>query len=175
MTAPAPRTSLGGLLAAIMDTALQTLAAELAGTVSGPIGHTFLVPGTAVAADWCCPGDCASGPCGQAWVRLVQLYPTRVFPAPDATWSKVPSVDSAIQLELGVLRCVAGLGENGEAPAPEEMTADAIAALDDAAALRAAAQRALAPRRVVLGGYTAAGPQGYCAGGTQLFTAAISC
>lgn len=179
MTAPPfeppaePRTALGKVLAGLLATTAAALGANLAETVSGEVGHTFLVPGAAVAADWCCPGDC-QGPCGQAWVRLVQYYPSRAFPALDAAWSKVPG-ETAVQLEVGVLRCVAGLTDDGSPPTPEAMTADAVAALDDVGALRTTALGALAPRRVVVGPYSAVGPQGYCAGGTLLFTVALTC
>lgn len=181
MTAPpflpdaVPLTGLGKTLGLLMEDTRAALADNLAATVSGAIGHTFLVPGVQVAADWCCPGNCGDSPCGQAWVRLVQLYPSRTFPVLDLTYSKAPGSQLAVQFELGVLRCVHGLDDDGNAPLPAEMTGDALAALDDVAAMRATALGALGPRRVVLGQYTAVGPQGYCSGGTTLFTAALSC
>lgn len=80
----------------------------------------------------------------------------------------------AAEVELGVYRCVVGLDDAGNAPLADEVSADAVRALDDVAALQKTALTSFGRAPVVLGQVVTLGPGGYCAGVVQLFTIAFN-
>jgi hypothetical protein len=172
VTLPVPVHPVGTGLLTILNTALSALLSNLADSVGGPVARAVIAPGAAAAADGCCYDD-AAGLSGQAHVRLSRLYPSTRFPQPDATYSRMPTMLAA-EIELGVYRCVAGLDDGGNPPPPDEVTADAVRALDDVAALQKTALGTFGRTPVVLGQVVTLGPGGYCAGAVQLFTIAFN-
>jgi hypothetical protein len=166
------RLGVGAGLQVLLTTALDALTEALAGTVGGPCGRAVIAPGSVVPADGCCAEE-ADEMSGQAHVRLSRLFPSRVFPQPDAAYSRAPSLLAA-EVELGVYRCVAGMDDAGYPPTPEEVTADAVRALDDLAAMRRTALETFGRTPVVVGASSPVGPNGYCAGATMLFTVSFN-
>lgn len=176
IVAEAPRLPIAAQLEAMLTAALDTLAGNLTATLGGPVGRLVIAPGSVTPADGCCGDGCGSvdgPPCGQAHVRLAGIWPSTTFPQPDGAYRRCVG-DLAVQIELGVYRCAAGLDASGNPPSPQEMTADAAVALDDYAAMRATALGVYGRNAVVLGAWTPLGPSGYCHGGSVLFTAAYN-
>src|SRR3546814_16132042 len=68
-----------------------------------PVGKAFLNPGLTVPDDNCCDGQLA--------VRVIARFPSRTFPAIDATASTRNPLFWAVQLGVSVLRC-AHVGDN---------------------------------------------------------------
>lgn len=68
----------------------------------------------------CCPG--------LAYVRIGTVYPSTDFPAPDLRNDKCLSLARAVELTMGVVRCVPGMGRP-QGPSCDDWT---LAALHDA-------------------------------------------
>lgn len=128
----------------------------------------FVAPGASVA--W----DAAE----QMWVRLVEWYPsTDGIGVQDSRprGARGP-LRYSVTIELGVLRCSPVLGiEDNQILLPEAdaLTANAGQILDDAAAMRLACTDLVDDslrRNVLMGAWTALGPEGGAAGGTLLVT-----
>lgn len=86
-----------------------------------PVGRSGLVHGTEEAWDDCCAG--------QAYVRLVQVYPTMGnggggFPAQDTVHTNCGINMLAARLAIGVLRCAATQDDNGVAPTAATITTE---------------------------------------------------
>jgi len=115
-----------------------------------------MVPGDNVAWDF---------PSGMAWVRLVDAFPSTVFPTPNTTPRASCSAMLVATLEVGLLQCAPTLSPTGAAP-------DEVQSFE-ATRLQLAGMRAMHQAIVccdidlmVLGNYTPQGPQGVMVGGT---------
>src|SRR3546814_12414700 len=97
---------------------------------SVPVGKAFLNPGATVPDDDCCAGQLA--------VRVIERFPSRTFPAIDATASNCNPLFWAVQLGVSVLRCAHVVDDDGTFPTGPEMTADALAMNPDAPLLATA-------------------------------------
>jgi hypothetical protein len=126
---------------------------------SGPVCTSAVFNGI-VAWDYC--GECSSDVCGFAYVRLAQSYPSSIFPQPSLDLSCAAPLTH--QLELGVIRCVPTLGDDGDPPDPVEVTASALGFMEDMEALKHAATLVL-PKTNILSNWVPVGPQGGCGGG----------
>jgi hypothetical protein len=74
----------------------------------------------------CCPG--------LGYVAVGQLYPSSAFPEPDARTDKCLYAARALQLTMGIVRCVPGMG-TPEGPSCADWTAAAVRDADDIDAL----------------------------------------
>jgi hypothetical protein len=125
-----------------------------------PVNLVSLAPGGTVSWDDCC-GDGAPG--GQLWVRVVSIIPQPAASQPcDIT-------DLQCRVAVGVVRCMHGLKEGGEAPTAGEMDGDTLAMTGDADTVLRAIRTwggtqftNLKSLRVESG--LPLGPQGYCGG-----------
>jgi hypothetical protein len=111
--------------------------------------------------------DTADGCCGQLWVRLVSLYPSRTFPDPDGRPTDAGSVSWAVVVEVGSVRPAPSMDEEQEA---------AWVAVTDQAVLRYALLTRYAEDRevqLVLGTFTPFGPEGGVVGGALTATIQI--
>lgn len=146
----------------VLDAIRACLCTELAESPGGETCFCSLWPGLTVTADYCtCKGG---GNCGQAWVRLVEVYPYAAYP--QRQFDAKCSAGLAMTVELGVYRCM----PTGTGTRPPDSAQQAEATriqLGDWQAMRRtlACCPALARREVVLGSYTPRG-QGGCGGGT---------
>lgn len=118
----------------ILDALLSALTDALAATTAGAPGHMVIGHGSAVALD-CAP---------MGWVRPVLIYPSaETFGSPDGYSPRKQPFRWAIDVELGVIRCVRGVKEHNHRPilpTPAEVTADSATILDDTRALRSVVQ-----------------------------------
>lgn len=123
--------------------------------------RVLAVPGQIIPDDWCWSG------CAAAYVRLDTSYTAVKFPTPDIIPD--PSSGLVARYHVGLHRCVSGMDDSGNAPPPDEQTADALAIMRDAwrirCALKAWAKTYHGKGGFLLGTWTPAGPLGNCAGG----------
>jgi hypothetical protein len=151
---------------------LACLCAALDDTVGGPVCSCCLAPGPEPVD--CCA--CAAGE-GKAWVRVVRIFPTAArWPLPALDPSACAAGGYGVELELGVVRCVATIDDDGNPPSCDQRNADTIKILEDAAAMRAAASCCFPSTelgrqwRSLPGEWRAIEPQGGCAGGVMTVT-----
>lgn len=161
------------------DTSIYPLLIELASclcqqmdAIDGPdLCYCGITTGN-IALDYC-GGSCESGGCGgQAWVRLVDGFPSSIFPTVDAVMTNCNS-PWAFSLEIGVARC-APIGDvngvNGYTPPTLAQQVEAIRLQTaDMAAMRRALQCCFAKtdRDYLIGQYSQLDVNdGGCLGGT---------
>jgi hypothetical protein len=121
-----------------------------------------VVPGADVAWDYVG----TSGGDGMAWVRLVSVYPSTVFPTTDASLRSCATALAA-QVELGVLRCAPNPQDDGTPPsAAAQWEATRLQMADMRAMYRAVKCCAAKGRQMVVGQYNPTGPRGGVVGGT---------
>jgi hypothetical protein len=124
-----------------------------------------VLPGADVAFDYCAPCD-EVGHCGQAWVRLVEMFPSKVFPVPDAEGNCSSLL--AFQLAVGIVRCAPVPDDDGTPPSMEDQFDTTGLVMADAMAIRRAilcCATANRNRDYLLGPYLPVGPEGGCVGG----------
>jgi hypothetical protein len=119
-------------------------------------------PGAEVAWDESCGG-------GQLWGRVVTIAPATgtqprsAAPCGVLYWNVV--------LAVGIVRCVAGLKNDGSPPSPRELSADGVQMTRD---LQAIQQVILCHEKVsAIQNWLPSGPQGVYAGGEWIFTVRI--
>lgn len=118
-----------------------------------------------------CPGST-----GHAFARVARIFPTGVPGAQFPQQSSVP-LNCAHQIgalvELGIYRCAATLGPNGEAPDPDTRTAESERQVRDASVvyrtITANAKPNWAKFPIVLQPWTPVATQGGCFGGFWSF------
>lgn len=74
----------------------------------------------------CCPG--------LGYVRIGRVFPSTTFPDPDPRSDRCLSVSRALELFVGIVRCVPGMGDP-EGPTCEDWTLTATREADDIQAL----------------------------------------
>jgi hypothetical protein len=133
-----------------------------------------LVPGQSAVLDAC--SGCATGKCqGQMWVRLVNEFPSSVFPAPDQSGATCDA-PMAYTVEVGIARCLpvgATSGINGYIPPSmeEQLEATRLQLADKAAMKKAITCCAdKVERSLVVNGYQAIQATGDCGGGVWTLT-----
>lgn len=118
-----------------------------------------------------CDGACGSGKNGMVWAKVVSITPT----AGDSDQGKCASY--IWTAEIGVVRCVAGLGEDGQPPSAARVESDALQQVADAdaifTALRCCPTRTDALRDVALTRWDPVG-QSPCAGGAWTVRGALN-
>jgi len=126
-----------------------------------PAGRVSLSPGSLVAWDDCCDG--------QLWVRIVGVTPLQTVPCAYTSLN--------LQVGVGIIRCVHVLTDNGDAPTPEELTADTLLGTKDASILLNAITCCELPgvnnRGIRVTNGTPLGAQGGCAGWEWLMTVPV--
>lgn len=147
----------------VMDALRVCLTAQLAPVCGG----VALIPGQQAYPDSC---GCGNDGCGQAWVRLDSLYPSKQFPVQDISPTNCGSPLAAV-IEVGVLRCVPTLTAGGTPPTVVALTQAAIdAAADTSAMLEALACCPEVQERPHILGRYAARDAGDCGGGVWTIT-----
>ena len=137
-------------------------------SLSEPVDRAIVAPGREVAWDDCCDG--------MAWVRVVNMLPR--FSSTE-TQRQVPCAQIGwdIELGIGVLRCVAVLDDDGNAPYPDQITSDGLSVIRDAFELRSldlTEIKGVLTSRIRR--WDPLGPEGGCAGGEfsiNVFTGCI--
>jgi hypothetical protein len=122
------------LILPLANTLLTCLEAELALNPDPPAEYCLRVgtetihdvDGTTALDKVCCPG--------LGFVRLGPVYPTTEFPEPDTRSDRCLSLARALELTLGVVRCVPGMGTEA-GPTCEDWTTAALHDANDIDAL----------------------------------------
>lgn len=151
-----------------------TALVDAAADVLDPTPQRIIVqPGLNVAWDGC--------ECGQVWVRVKRLTP--VYPK-DHKGRVAPAGCGPIAwdaaLGLGVIRCLAGMADDGTPPSDMDVTADGLAMLDDYLAVKDLLNSDLLTRirpAITLrpAYWEPIGPEGDCAGGEWALNSRIDC
>lgn len=146
-------------------TLMDDLRACLCGQLEGmDVGACFcaLLPGSIAPADCGCN---ARGKCGQAYVRLLRIFPSKQFPNVDTSSSNCGSILAAA-IELGVNRCVPVADERGNPPTAADQANAVRQQISDAYSMWAAITccDGVTGRPHLLGTYTPVG-SGDCQGG----------
>jgi len=129
-----------------------------------------VLPGNDVAYDYC--DGCEDGTCGQAWVRMAEAFPARVFPVPDSDRGNCATA-LAVELVVGIVRCAPMPDEHGDPPTMEAQFDTAQLVVADMMAMRRAIMcctQAYRGRDYLLGPYLPIGPEGGCVGGAWTVT-----
>ena len=141
---------------------LLSAAEEMLNDCNRPAGLVTLAPGASVAWDNCCDGG------GELWARVVTSLPQPQGSQPcDITHLQV-------RVGLGVVRCMAGLNEEG-APTAAQMTADTLGMTKDADLLLQAIRTwglpdKVVPKSISIEQGTPLGPSGFCGGWEWILT-----
>lgn len=158
---------------AYADELLACLCSLLDDTVGGPVCRCSLRHGVPPpTADFCC--DCGTGE-GEAWVMVSAIYPSTRFPDEELSVGNCVRNEWAVELTLGVYRCVR-VGDGQSPPTAEELRADTEKIMDDAAAMRCAITCCLPDNPLLDGSDILPGrwspieSSGGCGGGTMIVT-----
>lgn len=169
---PTPADQVAWPIAAALCDCIRT---ALRSAIGGSPASCCIIPGRDVAIDDCCAG--------QAWVRIVRVYPTLPgeFPNPRPTPLGAGCDDGAcwaVELGAGTARCAPGQDDAGLPPsdAAQELAARVLA--DDASRIRRAVLCCLPAvdgvEEIVVGEQSSAGPSGGCVGQELLVTVMTS-
>lgn len=147
------------VLEGLRDLLTSALASE-----GRPVGRSLVAPGLEVAWDDCCDGQVA--------VRLISIYPTgNPYPALDSIQNCGVTM-LGLEIGVSVMRCSPSLNDDGSAPSPgllsanaSDLTADAITTLGVLTTELPSILDPMFAKSVKVGAWTPAGPLGGCAGG----------
>lgn len=136
-----------------------------------------VVPGPQAILDSCSGCDNSGGCGGQAWVRLVTEYPSKVFPQPDTDLATCDT-PMAYVLEVGISRCLPTGSTsqiNGYTPPSLDQQVEAVRLqMADKAAITAAIRCCMNQNvrdfDYSLGAYTPLAVSGDCGGGFRQVT-----
>jgi hypothetical protein len=128
----------------------------------GPTCWCGLWPGAEVAWDYC--GECSDdGKCGMAYIRQDIAFPYSSFPFADSDTSCKRPI--AYRFEIGVIRCMPVMNEEGELPSVDEVMATTLGMMADQHALLCAIRECKGTGLVAIEGWTPFGPESGCVGG----------
>lgn len=153
----------------LLEQLLDCLCQQLALTTAGPVCACCITTGPPVIDCCACAG---AGTEGQAWVRVVRIYPSAPrFPAQQVDVQRCPVTGLAVEIELGAARCSRTITEDGSPADCDAQLADAEIVLDDAAAMRRALGCCFAGDKIlVINQWQSYGPEGGCVGGFMAVT-----
>ena len=149
---------------------LECACAEV--TVNGQGEPCFcgIYPGSNVSWDNC--GECNRGKCGMVYLQPGRTFPYTVFPQQEL--DAKCSLPLGFEIELGVVRCMPTISEDGDLPDPADITAAALGLIADQYALYSAIKCCeTSLQSLVIERWTPSGPQGGCVAGAWTLYAAI--
>lgn len=142
-------------------------AANLAVAADPPLGRVHLATGTPA---W---DDCCSG---QLWLRVVSQVPAALGGRATAPNCGVPAW--TVTFGLGLLRCAQTVRDDGSAPPPAALTAEALQVATDAATLCRVIEcdwtKISGLERITPTVWTPLGPDGGCVGGEWQATVLVT-
>lgn len=163
-TAPSPCCPdvLGPMLNRLLD--CLTLSLQQCGT---PACRVFLATDVVVPWDQCC--DCGDG-IGQAWVNVTHVSP--ILTSHYEGMQCPPVFEAAVK--VGIMRCALTQDEQGNAPDACDLTAQALAILQDRSVINAALfgcwSNTIEADEWTIGEWSSLGPSGGCVGGQVSLT-----
>jgi len=154
-----------------LEAAFEDSANDTPGSICLRVGEVPFSAGT--HEDLCCTG--------LAWVRIVRIFPSTDFPQEDNTVAACPASGRAVELEMGVVRCLPDHGTESGATC-EEWTAAFLTVDEDSEVMA----RALCCMQDTLGVFPVGETflpgewapidgQGGCIGGTMNVTYSYDC
>lgn len=148
----------------LMGVLADCLCTQLEQTGAGSTCWCGVYPGAQVSWEHC--EACGEDKCGMGYVRLVSVYPTTMFPEPAPRTETCRSLKAA-QFEVGALRCMPTMEEDGSLPTPADLLDVTLSVVYDMEAMQAAIECCFADNRTDyrLGLYIPTGPSGGCVGG----------
>jgi hypothetical protein len=142
----------------VLERLRDALTVELAQTLAGLPSRVSLVPGANLVLD-----------CDKGWVRLNAAAPSVRWPNFGGSLNSCAD-PTAVQVQVGVARCVITMDADGRPPTAEEDDESVRVQLSDYAALRRTVLCSLPGKDYVLGTYLPVGPQGGLSGGALMVT-----
>lgn len=149
---------------------LECACAEV--TVNGQGEPCFcgLWPGNNVSWDYC--GECSRGKCGMVYLNHLSTFPSESFP--NVGVDSKCTVPLVHELELGVVRCMPTMDNDGDLPDPADITSAALGLFMDQEALYSAIKCCdTVFRDLSVSRWSSIGPQGGCVGGSWAFTVGL--
>lgn len=135
--------------------------ASLEASVGGPVCQCMLTAGTSTAYDNCCQG--------QAWIRVVSVYPSKSFPTPDGSRFRCDHQMMAAELEIGVVRCAPTMDDDGNPPSVQAIEESFRVVHSDRVRVMRALSCCFRPEQgcevINIGQWTPVAEQGGCVGG----------
>jgi hypothetical protein len=160
---------------------LGCLCGLLPATVGGPVCVCCLNPGMEAPMDYCCKCEVDGEPAeGQAWVSVINTFPSVRFPLPQLDLQRgcPPLSQFAATLQMGVYRCAPVPDARGNPPGCDVLSLATEKILSDAAAMRQAAvccfHHGDEGPDMLLGEWEPLGPMGGCVGGAMRVTVAFT-
>lgn len=141
------------------------LCAQIETDALPPTCFCGVVPGAAATQDYM--GDCSDEePCGMAWVRIVNIYPSTITGQQDIT-PRNCGKGLGFDVEIGMMRCMSVGDESGGPPTDAEVLDASQTQLNEAMTMRRAVECCTATNEmsVILGQYLPMGPLGGVVGG----------
>lgn len=156
----------------VLSTLAQCLSAQI--TQADLPGVCFIgtLPGAQIALDH--SGNC-SDVCGQAWTRLVNIYPSNGVGDPNEEPGNCGGGLDAV-IEVGIMRCAPLPDSSGNPPSEDDMLAATDLQMADAMAMLRAIVccEDISSKDYIVMGYLPAGPLGDQVGGTWTVTVAVA-
>lgn len=100
-----------------------------------------------------------------AWVRLVNAYPSTTFPQ-QRVGDDNCAAPLAYGVEVGIIHCIPGVGNRGQAPTAATLEEITVQILQDMEDIKEALRCCLPGWLLILGTWTPIGPTGNVVGGT---------
>lgn len=158
-------------ISAILEALAECLCRQIKDTDGPDVCFCGVIPGEAAVADYA--GNCNMA-CGMAWVRLMSAYPADGVNIPNEKPGNCSS-GLGLQIEMGMLRCIASGDSQGNPPSQAELLRASLQTSADALLMRKAVFccDAVPTKDFILGNYTPTGPLGGLVGGTWGLAVAI--
>lgn len=156
---------------------LEALATCLCGQISADRSPDTcfcgVIPGEAAVGAYA--GNCTNK-CGMAWVRLMSMYPSAGLGVPDTTPAGNCAGGLDAIVEVGIMRCVVTMDEQGNPPTAAQQFAATEQQVKDSLTIRRAIAccPVLSPKDFILLNYQPTGPLGGLVGGAWQITVAVN-
>lgn len=157
-----------------MDAFINARLAELAACLCAQIdgGDSMCFCGVMPGEQWYdLTGECEDDQCGQAWVRVVNVYPSTVLGVPDTSFQNCGKALS-FDLEMGVIRCW-HIPDGGEAPDAAQLLSASDQQVKDMIDMRKAIECCESFEDYTLTVWSPIGPSGGIYGGLWNLTVGV--
>jgi len=141
---------------------LECVCSSVAEYGQGPVCWCGIHPGDNVSWEMC-GGECGDGVCGMAYVRPMTSFPYQEFPA--ASLNSQCELPIAHQIEIGILRCMPLMEDDGTFPDAAVITDAALGIEIDKAALLRGINCCQSSHVKSVEAWQPLGPGGGCIGG----------
>jgi len=153
----------------LLDAAKESVASH----GGGPVCEACLYPGSEISLDYCGPGSCGCKDAdGMLMLQVNSVYMYTSFGRSMEGEATQCGTSMAASCTLGVMRCVDGIGDQGDLPSCELLLDASMRQFADMRAMLRA-MTCTPGIEVLVGRYTSEGPDGGCVGGSWTFDIAL--